>query len=497
MADINLGVGGANSATGGFDIANSVKFEADNTEYMKFTSSQSGSDLKRMAFNIWLKRTELGTAQTFMLLGNGGSNSTRLDLGFDSSDRLQIRNVNSNWRLTTQVFRDTSAWYHLFFQFNTLETTADDRIKVWVNGNLIAIGDYTTVNDPGYNATLGFNRNYSNILGGRELEGSNSQMFSGYIAQVYGSGGTPPSVTDFGEFDEDTGIWKPIDISEISPPEPINGFFLDFTDASDLGNDASGNNNNWTLNNITAADQATDTPTNNFCTMNPLLQSSAAITPMTEGATFIIGASSSTNWESRFGTFAVTSGKWYTELKADGAKFTNNIMVGFCGTEYTLAQSVNHLVYGGEASNPGAVAVYSYNGNIYGGTGNHGFKIYDGDIVAMMLDADNGAMYFKRLAGPNSNSSEGTITFSQDGTNTADPTSGASKTGAQLVDWDGATVVAVSVGKNTGGAEMNFGGYNIISNTQSYTDANGYGSFVMQPPSGYYALCTKNLAEYG
>jgi hypothetical protein len=303
--------------------------------------------------------------------------------------------------------------------------------------------------------------------------------------------GSQLASTDFGEYDEDSGIWKP---KAYTGSYGSQGFFLDFSDSANLGDYASGNGNNFTENNIAAADQATDTPTNNFCTMNPLLQNPAAITPMTEGATFITGASSSTNWESRFGTFAVTSGKWYTELKADGAKVTNNIFVGYCGTEYTNNHYNNHLVFGGAE---GALAVYSYNGDIYGGTGVHGFRIYDGDVVAMMLDADNDAMYFKRLAGPNSNSSEGTISWSQDGTNTADPTSGASKTGAQLVDWDGATVVAVSLGSNNGGIEMNFGGYNIISNTQSYTDENGYGSFVMQPPTGYYALCTKNLAEYG
>jgi hypothetical protein len=479
MADINLGVGGANSATGGFNIDNSLKFEADNTEYMKFTSSQTGSDLKRMAFNIWLKRTELGRTQTFMLLGNGGSNSTRLDLSFDSSDRLQIRNVNSNWRLTTQVFRDTSAWYHLFFQFNTLDTTADDRIKVWVNGNLIAIGDYTTVNDPGYNATLGFNRNYANILGGRELEGSNSQMFSGYIAQVYGSGGTPPSVTDFGEFDEDTGIWKPIDISGISPPEPINGFFLDFSDASDLGNDASGNGNDFTLNNITAADQATDTPTNNFCTLNVI--SAIGNNTYTEGATK--GIANAQN-EQAEGTFMINKGKWYFEaqnITSYGAMF------GF-GKPNNWATS--------NPNNPGndtSSFAIANDGNVYynNNTAASGWAAYATTDKAMIaVDLDNGFCYFGK------NGIWG---------NSGDPTSGSSGTGGfnyvslvTNISLGDELVPALRISyTQTHGAMFNFGGYTIMTISSAASDDNGYGTFEYAPPSGYYALCTKNLAEYG
>ena len=468
------------SISTGYDIENSLKFEPDNSEFIYRFPSQTGSDQKRMAFSIWLKRTELGTAQTFMLFGNGGSNSTRLDIGFDTSDRLQIRNVNSNWRLTTQVFRDTSAWYHLFFQFNTLDTTADDRIKVWVNGNLIAIADYTTVNDPGYDATLGFNRNYKNVLGGRqELDGTSNQHFAGYIAQVYGSGGTPPSVTDFGEFDEDTGIWKPIDISDISPPEPINGFFLDFTDASDLGNDASGNNNNWTLNNITAADQATDTPTNNFCTLDPnyqALNTTSNYHTVSNGATFVTGNQSATVWTAVAGNIPLFKGKWYWEIKKNGAAANTNMLVGVGG--------IDEHQYNWRALTTitdGAKLMFSYNGTIYGG-GSGGFSFDDGDIVSIALDQDNGGFYLRKNGGT--------------WTNSGDPSSGASLTGAQTTPW-GTSIVAFNVANNVGGLALNFGGFDGFTVSSGNTDENGYGNFEYAPPSGYYAICTKNLEEFG
>jgi hypothetical protein len=74
--------------------------------------------------------------------------------------------------------------------------------------------------------------------------------------------------TSFGEFDEDSGIWKPIDVSGLT--FGTNGFYLDFENSGSLGADVSGNGNNFTVNNLTSIDQTTDTPTNNFATLNPL-----------------------------------------------------------------------------------------------------------------------------------------------------------------------------------------------------------------------------------
>ncbi len=116
MADINLGVGGANSATGGYEIDNSLKLEEDNTEYLYYTPS-SQTDYERMTFSIWIKRTELtgsGNPTRLAEFGNGTANTTNLRIGFDTSDRLFIYGNSIVYRETTQTFRDLSAWYHLF-----------------------------------------------------------------------------------------------------------------------------------------------------------------------------------------------------------------------------------------------------------------------------------------------------------------------------------------------------------------------------------------------
>ena len=215
-----------------------------------------------MAFSIWVKRTEIRTTQTIAEFGNGTANTTQLRIGFDSSDRLFVYGNSIVWRESTQIFADTNAWYHLFFLFDTTQGTSNDRIRIWVNGNMIAHTDFNTVNNPGSGTAMGFNKTNQQSLGAQREDGPKNYL-NGYIAQAWASGGTPPVVTDFGEVDSDTGIWKPIDITGVSVPDG-NGFFLDFSDSSDLGNDSSSNNNDFTLVNLSSADQATDVPTNNF-----------------------------------------------------------------------------------------------------------------------------------------------------------------------------------------------------------------------------------------
>jgi hypothetical protein len=470
------------SLSTGFDISNSLKLEPDNTEYLHYTPA-SQTDYERMTFSIWIKRTELSTTQTIAEFGNGTANTTQLRIGFDTSDKLFIYGNSIVWRLSSRVFRDTSAWYHLFFKFDTTQGTSNDRIRVWVNGNMIAHTDFGTVNNPGSGTAMGFNKTNQQTLGTQDEDGPKN-YFSGYIAQAWGSGGTPPNVTDFGEVDSDSGIWKPIDISGVSIPD-ANGFFLDFSDSSDLGNDSSSNNNDFTLNNITAADQATDVPTNNFCTMNTNFKTSSSIV-VSEGQTKVT-CGSGTGWLSNVATFALTKGKWYWELASVTSVYQ---IFGIADASDSIIPQAAGGYYVGYGSNDTTLSVgmYMINGSIYGNQdGGSGVGIAAGavgDIFGVCLDLDNLGFYITR----NGVSPSG-----------SDPTSGSSLTGA--VTWNdsiysGFYYPAVSVFQGNG-LEMNFGGYTSNPIASAASDANGYGNFEYAPPSGYYAICTKNLAEYG
>ena len=462
------------SISTGFDIDNSLKLEEDNTEYLHFTPS-SQTDYERMTFSIWIKRTELnnGSGATRLAeFGNGTANTTNLRILFDSNDKLGIYGNSIVWRLSTQSFRDTSAWYHLFFKFDTTQGTSNDRIRVWVNGQMIAHTDYDTVNNPGSGTAMGFNRTNAQTIGQQQEGGvSANNGFNGYIAQAWGSGGTPPDVTDFGETDSDSGIWKPIDISEVSIPDS-NGFFLDFSDSSDLGNDSSSNNNDFTLNNITSADQATDTPTNNFSVLNGLHR--VPDTTRKEGLTTTV--KNNNGWRTLVSTLGVSSGKWYFELSA--------------GSEYTIIGVAGDAVYGGGGT------WENYLGSLTGSLGYYGNSatfFQDGvdksptnvatfvadDIVGLALDVDNGKAYFHK---------NGTYQ------NSANPNT---STNGYTITGDAPYFLGLSTYQQSDQCEVNYGGYHVYSISSGNSDANGYGNFEYSPPSGYYALCSKNIAEYG
>ena len=461
------------SISTGYDIDNSLKFEADNSEYMHYTCSGQ-TDYERMAYSVWLKRTELGTGQVFMEFGHGTANTSNLRIGFDSSDRLFCYGNSIVWRQTNRVFRDTSAWYHLFFLFDTTTPggVSNNRIRIWVNGEMIDHGDFGVINNPGAGSAMGFNNSLNHSIG-RQTEDATA-YFCGYMAQVYASGGTPPVVGDFAETD-DNGIWVPIDISEITPPD-ANGFNLDFSTSGSLGNDISSRNNDFTLVNIAAADQATDTPTNNFATLNPL-----HTTPkytITEGGTNQV--SSANGWGSSVGSVGVTSGKWYFEVQsADTNGYT---LLGVIDEDSLLSIYINGDAHAGDA--PYGITYYGGNGSIItDGQAVSGvsFPSWTTETMGCALDLDNNKIY-----------------FSKSGTygNSGNPATGAN--GLSLpTGGSGTWFISTSTYYAASPAKTNQGGYTTNTISSAATDANGYGTFEYAPPTGYYALCTKNLAEYG
>jgi len=459
----------------GYEIENSLKLEADNAEYLYYTPSTQ-TDYERMAFSIWVKRTELGSGN-LAEFGNGTANTSNLRIGFDSSDRLFCYGNSIIWRQTNQVFRDTSAWYHLFFLFDTTTPggISNNRIRIWVNGEMIAHTDFGVINNPGSGAAMGFNNALQQSIGAQR-EGGPTNYFKGYIAQAYGSGGTPPVVTDFGEFDS-SGIWKPIDISELTPPDTA-GFNLDFSDASNLGNDISTRNNNFTLQNITSADQATDTPTNNFCTMAGLWEYSGGNRVGVDGGTTTNATNGGYAWQGGKGTMGVTNGKWYFEFTVDGGPsgFHSSFMVGWQTENMVGATASAHNIIG-------TIAYYGEGGgfiwvkdNTSGRTLSVTGSTTYGDIYGVALDLDSNPQ---------------TVIFYRNGSAiTSNITLGSGLANETLFPFE-STYYPQEISR------WNFGGYTAMSIASGNTDANGYGNFEYAPPSGYYALCSKNLARFG
>jgi hypothetical protein len=453
---------GANSITGGFAVDNSLRFENGSSDYLN--RSTSSGNQKTFTYSNWVKYSLNASDSAFF---SSGALNNDLFFQFNSSsgtdERLQLFGRNGGIGqfelMTTQLFRDPSAWYHIVIAFDTTQATASNRIKLYVNGNQITSFDVTTY--PSQNTDIHINESSGeNFIG----NGISVNYFSGYIAEAVLIDGQALDPTSFGEFDEDTGIWKPINVSGLT--FGTNGFYLEFKDSSALGDDTSGNSNDFTVNNLTAIDQTTDTCTNNFATLNPIAFEGANFGgQLTEGNTQVGGAVSASN-NLAMANFAVDTGKWYWEAKAS-ASIDNYAYIGI--RTYDSAPAKNQYV--GEQTGGIALRSDGYL-NIDGSFPSQfaGISYTSGDIIGIALDLDNNKIYWYE--------------------------------NGSLVNTGGTAITnrlyapASSIYSNTGEWKYNFGNPSFTISSGN-SDGNGYGNFEYSVPSGYYALNTKNLAEYG
>ena len=472
------------SISTGYTIENSLKFEGDNTEYLSYTNSV-GEGRRTWTYSTWVKITEVENADDCRLFAGHLSVNDRCSVSI-YQNQLQLFGKTSgvtavNVRASRKL-RDPSAWYHLMIVLDTTESTEADRVKLYVNG--VQETQMTNAVYPPLNYRLQLNNAINHYVG---QKGDNTGYFNGYMAETYFIEAklTP---TDFGEFDNN-GIWIPIEYDGAEyPSQDTNHWYLKFDDASNLGKDSSGNGKNMTSNNISSVDQATDTPTNNFATFNSLALQGAANIGISSGGTTLNSQGDTNAWRSAAPTIAVQSGKWYVEFTAAGATTfcgvsnindfdpdTNyygnwNTSIGFYGTAGLLF--IDGATSGAGSSN-------TWSGLAYG----------SGDIVGIALDKDNGYVYMSK---------NGVYA------NSGDPTSGSSGTGGVALtignsDYSASDYfyIGASQNINAGVLQANYGGYTADTISSAASDANGYGTFEYAPPSGYYALCSKNLAEYG
>ena len=456
------------SVSTGFDVANSLKLESDNSERLQKTPSGAGNR-RTFTISFWTKRTEInGVKQYLFEAGNSDSNTDRFTLRFGTGDTFDIQS-QSTWLVTNRVFRDTSAWYHFVIKVDTTDGTAANRIKLYVNG--VEETSFSTDNRASLNQNNDFpvNNTEDHIIGNSQIEGS--KYYNGYIAEWVQLDGTASLPTSFGEFDDDTGIWKPKDVSGLT--FGTNGFYLDFEDSSNMGNDASGGTD-FSLTNITAADQATDTCTNNFCTWSPLWAEPRANGTISEGATQVAWGGNA--WKIARSSIAVSKGRWYWEIK--GANVTgdtwNNNLFGFASTE-SDGQTGPSVLLGYSTGNYYYRVASSQTGQ--DNFGNAGGAWSSSDTFAIALDLESSTKKF--------------ILYRNG--------SAVNGTGTDLVSafQTEQFFTAYATAYNGDTQFLNWGGYTVNTISSAASDANGYGTFEYAPPSGYYAICTKNLAEFG
>ena len=463
---------GANTLSSGFDVANSLMFNDDDSAYLNKTPAGDGSRVK-WTWSGWVKRCSFGHQPIFATPGN--SSNIYDEFYFNSTDKIQYSAVVSGTQYalrTKRKFRDTNAWYHIVLIVDSNNGTAGDRMQLWINGVRTPEADMedTTFKDAQNYSTATNKASYVTYLG--RVSTNTAAYFDGYMAEVVFQNDNADSPVDkFGEFDEDSGIWKPIDVSGLTLG--TNGFYLDFEDSSDLGNDAAGSNN-WSSNNLAATDQMTDTPTNNFATMNPLDNFYASST-FAEGNLKI--TTNASNQTFNTGTIGLSTGKWYWEAKLVQAGGEEAIGI-------TDIDSTGTGIYGGKTANN-----YSFkgnNGDIRNNDSNssYGSAYAEDSIVGVFMDLDNNKLYFA-VDGTLQNSGTGhSITAAASTTNGVYfPMVG--DVDSDSVIWEcnfGSPTFAISSG-NTDGEYGNF------EYTTTIT-----GDSVSKT---FKAINTKNLAEFG
>jgi hypothetical protein len=459
MAILPVGIGSAEG--GDFQIERSLRFNsADSSK-----TFASAGNRKTFTFSVWVKRSNLSSGTDFTLFAAGsasGSSNTTLRIRDDS---INIYWGGATWQATAKL-RDPSAWYHIVFAFDTTQATFGNRLKLYVNGvqstawSTQETGGTTDLNDDQY-----INNNQLHLIGARE---DASNYFPGYLTEINFIDGQALDPTSFGEFNSDTGVWQPI---EYTGSYGTNGFYLNFSDnasTTTLGDDLSGNGNDWSTSgfSVTAGvdnDSFNDTPTNNWATLNPLSTTATELV-LSDGNIKATANAGGSNWGSSVSTIGVSSGKWVWEVYCTSASGSTDYMLGITSSAM-LPLSGN--------SYPGInTTSYGYlnsNGDRYNNSAgtNIGFATYTaGDVIRFELDMDAGSCAIYK-----NNALQGT-TFITGLTGTWFP--------AVAVYDSASDVVDVGFGQAALNASATF-------------DAASGGYFVDTPNSGFKALCTQNL----
>ena len=450
------------------------------TTYLTRTPS-SGAATQKATFSFWVKKTNTtGTPNLFRMYTNA---QQYVRIRFESSNKISFIIINSDsyvvQLISTQVFRDTSAWYNIVCNMDTTQATASDRAKIYVNGERITAYDTATY-PPTQNANITVTPSGTANHIGTQV-GDSASYFEGCMSHINFTDGYVYQASEFGETDSTTGEWK----IKTSPSVTYgtNGFFI-LKDGNSV-TDQSGNSNNFTVAGGTLTNTK-DCPDNVFSTLNPLIGASNQPT-FTNGNTTVISPSGT---NARYGgTLGMTSGKYYYEVKLLGSVTNGGFGAGILNID-----SFNFNATSGISGSSNYIGATVNNNNLYiqhGGASNDLTPtVALGSIIGHAIDMDNG-YYYVHVNGVYLNS--------------GDPTSGSTgtgnlnRTGNLNYDFSTLTMVVGGSSQNVDYGSFNFGnGYfgttAVTTNSGAgYAGTDGSSIFNYQPPTGYSALSTKGL----
>ena len=439
------------SGQAGYFLNRSVRLRSSASAYFNRTPA-TASNRKTWTWSGWVKRGIISSGQqTIFSGGNVISDTGVTAIWFDPTDVIRIGGSTTDWLKTTQVFRDPSAWYHIVVAMDSTNATANNRLRLYVNGSEVTA--FATRNNLTLNADYGVNQALVHDIGIQSASIGLS-YFDGYFTEINFIDGQALTPTSFGEYNTLTGVWQP---KKYGGTYGTNGFYLNFNDnsaatAAAIGKDSSGNGNNWTPNNISVTagvtyDSMTDVPTltnpttANYCTYLPLaipaIGGGTALATLTNGN--LNASSAAANFYDCFSTFNVpNSGKWYFEWTVTTVGTNHYLGLG-SRLSWTAASRI--YVNSGQKSVNGTLSAY-------------GASYTSGDIIGCAIDMDAGTLVMYK-----NNSTQSTLASDL----------------LSALPVDGWAIVAEMRG--TAAHSINFG-----QRPFSYT-----------PPTGFVALNTYNL----
>ena len=354
-----------NSSATTYTVGNSLRFRSSASAYLNRNQTVLSSRTT-FTYSAWIKRGTISSGAFRLLVAQlppppYSFDSQYMSLIINSSDNLIFGIQSYNVLVSSAVYRDPSAWYHVILSVDSTQATASNRQKLYVNGEQIT--SFSTNTPVPLNQPFAINTASTNLQIGSDTY--NSSYTDGYFSEVNFIDGQALTPSSFGAYDSTTGVWQP---KKYTGTYGTNGFYLPFSNnssVSNLGLDFSGNGNNWTPNNfsLTAGytyDSVIDSPTvtttatrplGNYCVINPLSKN-----PTVQSLTLTSGNLQSqgtiANCMSK-GTFAIpTTGKYYFEGYSAGT----STLLGFCEN--------NADTFGNNSSTVGARVWYLYQGGV-------------------------------------------------------------------------------------------------------------------------------------
>ena len=496
------GAGAPGGALGSFfshTLDQSLRFDSG-----KLTKNiTSAGDGKTFTVSMWVKRATTGADHELIAAGQGSDGVFAWRFRSDDTMQFATRYVNTNGanfqiaRRGTRVFRDVGAWYHCVLAVDTTVSSASSKLdyfKIYVNGEDITY-DFTTVTNTEesvaatYNDTTRWNQanNKDQSVGYNQAFTTN--YFAGYLAEIHSISGTKLTADSFGETKD--GVWIP---KEYTGSYGTGGFYFDFADSSDIGNDASsGGSNDYTPSGLAASDVVLDSPTNNFATLNPLFNSvSQAVLLEGNLKAETAGFTSSAFGYGATSTFAIPKDKKiYIEVECTDVA-GDSWFAGFA-TQTSIETGV-----GGNTGSDGSINVYNRSVKINGSENDYGSsaglgglgvaKLAAGDILGCMCDGATGKVWFSR------NGTYFKTPTTNDSGTTGDPDNDSHEIGTLTNGTTEDIFLVLGGGTNANNIFVNFGqdSQNIAS---ANADGNGIGTFEYAPPTDYLALCSSNLTD--